>query len=428
MGTQRCDSDGEQLSDFIIARRRWIDAGKPERSDLRAMEILDICRVCEYYKSIRPKLGRCLKCGCALNLSRGLNKLRWATESCPVGKWEREVDVMELTRREKREERIRRRNERRQQQSESETPKQKRIRERNERRAKLGKVNPVVVLPPNTDPLKVYDRFDQVTHSIRDAWKLCPAFLVCGGPSVNEIDTTLLADPAVMSLAVNNVAAHVPVKAFVYSDPTEKFHGGLFLHPGIIKFAPRGKLKDQIRLKNDKGEFEFASVRVIDCPNVWGYDRNTRFVPSEFLTCEEASWGVNAGKHPDMAGRAKVLFTPFIALRLLHYLGVRTVFLLGMDFFMTTDNGYAFNQARTTGAAASNNEHYRIVNGMMHELRPQLEQSGMKVYNCNPKSRLSAFDYLPYTDAVNSCTALIPKKPWDLSLWYEKDPSNPKVE
>jgi hypothetical protein len=129
-----------------------------------------------------------------------------------------------------------------------------------------------------------------------------------------------------------------------------------------------------------------------------------------------------------MEGRAKVLFTPFIALRLLHYLGVRTVFLLGMDFFMTTENGYAFNQARTTGAAASNNEHYRIVNGMMHELRPYLEQSGMKVYNCNPKSRLSAFDYLPYAEAVTSCTALIPKKPWDLSLWYEKDPSNPKVE
>lgn len=41
-------------------------------------------RVCEVCPSYRPSDGKCAECGCALVAS----KLRWAEQTCPLGKWE----------------------------------------------------------------------------------------------------------------------------------------------------------------------------------------------------------------------------------------------------------------------------------------------------------------------------------------------------
>lgn len=55
----------------------------PERTDSQVAMLLDICQQCEWYTR-----GSCGKCGCRCNSGGGWrNKLRRATESCPVGKW-----------------------------------------------------------------------------------------------------------------------------------------------------------------------------------------------------------------------------------------------------------------------------------------------------------------------------------------------------
>ena len=38
---------------------------------------LEICNKCEFLKD-----GRCVKCGCFMNI-----KARWETTKCPIGKW-----------------------------------------------------------------------------------------------------------------------------------------------------------------------------------------------------------------------------------------------------------------------------------------------------------------------------------------------------
>lgn len=44
---------------------------------------LAICQACPFYEN-----NTCLKCGCSLSRDRVyMNKLNWADQSCPIGKW-----------------------------------------------------------------------------------------------------------------------------------------------------------------------------------------------------------------------------------------------------------------------------------------------------------------------------------------------------
>lgn len=75
---------------------RWIAAGSPLRSSEEVDQIFSICKSCEHFKE-----NQCTTCGCNVRSSQkesttilgihvpaGMtNKLRRATEKCPVGKW-----------------------------------------------------------------------------------------------------------------------------------------------------------------------------------------------------------------------------------------------------------------------------------------------------------------------------------------------------
>ena len=88
-----------QAARYLSAIERWRLAGRPERTDDEVREILETyCVACEHFEA-----GRCTHHGCGCNVRtpeeeqatllgryvhRGLvNKLRQATESCPVGRW-----------------------------------------------------------------------------------------------------------------------------------------------------------------------------------------------------------------------------------------------------------------------------------------------------------------------------------------------------
>jgi len=84
---------------YFSARQRWEQAGKPERSDEEVQRIYEqVCKPCEHYKRLTTEHGWCKLCKCSLNLGSKLNKIRWATESCPVDKWMAEVEIPETKR------------------------------------------------------------------------------------------------------------------------------------------------------------------------------------------------------------------------------------------------------------------------------------------------------------------------------------------
>lgn len=69
---------------FINARQKWIEAGRPFRPLKERRRIFNqICKTCEHFTG-----KRCEVCGCFIDETRdNINKLAWATEECPVGKW-----------------------------------------------------------------------------------------------------------------------------------------------------------------------------------------------------------------------------------------------------------------------------------------------------------------------------------------------------
>ena len=70
-----------------------------------------------------------------------------------------------------------------------------------------------------------------------------PAFLVCGGPSLNELDLEQLRGRGVMSLGVNNAAAYAPCTAFTFGDGHEKFHHALYMDSQVWCFVPDGQMR-----------------------------------------------------------------------------------------------------------------------------------------------------------------------------------------
>jgi hypothetical protein len=287
----------------------------------------------------------------------------------------------------------------------------------------------LIAYPETTDQLVMYDRHKrEIGHALQNFWWPTPAaFLVCGGPSIKELDLELLKQKGVMSLAVNNVAAVTPVRAMCFSDPPEKFHNGIFLDGSIMKFVPHTKLSKRMRIRDpNTKKLVFSTVNVNHCPSVFAYRKNACWNSDTFLTADCATLGSGkdcpkwqaAGRKPE----EKIIFTFFIGLRLLHYLGIRTVYLLGVDFNMEVDNYYAFNESRTPGMAMGNNRYYRQASEMLAELKPLFAASDFRVFNTNPKSHLTVFDYVPYQSAITHCRQLIPQTEWELNMngWYTK--------
>lgn len=78
---------------YSAAVKRWVAAGRPVRSDDRVREIFEnYCKPCEHFDSERQT---CRVCGCRVRRSGAalLNKLKMATERCPLDppKWTEEA-------------------------------------------------------------------------------------------------------------------------------------------------------------------------------------------------------------------------------------------------------------------------------------------------------------------------------------------------
>lgn len=73
----------QKVMNFSKAAANHAVAGGPKCTDEQIQERYNICVSCEFFKN-----NICTKCGC--NLVREkiyMNKLAWADQSCPVGKW-----------------------------------------------------------------------------------------------------------------------------------------------------------------------------------------------------------------------------------------------------------------------------------------------------------------------------------------------------
>jgi len=235
-------------------------------------------------------------------------------------------------------------------------------------------------------------------------------FLICGGPSLTSHDLAQLERRGVLTCAVNNAATVVRPRLWVGADDPGNFCDVIWRDPGILKFVPLCHMEKPFMVRNTADELVPSQELVGDMPAVFGFRRNEAFVPEQWLYEDTFNWG-NHSERVDSDGNKGSRSVMYIALRLLFYLGVRRVFLLGCDFRMELGaQNYAFEQGRTAASVRSNNSSYRILNARLDRLKPYFDREGFQVFNCTPRSGLTVFPHLSYEEAMTQSTAMLPRR------------------
>lgn len=242
-------------------------------------------------------------------------------------------------------------------------------------------------------------------------------FLVLSGPSLKTFDLTKLNQRGIVSFGVNNSwSVHRPT-LWTCVDPPGRFHDVGWKDPGITKLVPLHHRNRKLRVKLADGTFRNSKFCVSQMPATFFYARSVHFDPDRYFTEPGINWG-NPSDQADAMGIKGGRSVMLAALRLIHYLGFRVVFLLGADFKMSTDaeQNYAFEQGRTKHAVKHNNNLYQTLDRRFAALRKRFDD--FWVFNCTPDSGLKSLPYYPYGKAVEYARTEC-SKPMDTAGWYD---------
>jgi len=206
---------------------------------------------------------------------------------------------------------------------------------------------------PARDGLRLYTAdFDSV--SLAKFYRGRSAFLILSGPSLNRVDLSLLNRRGIVTMGVNNSwTIHRPTLWTCVDDPGRFIDTG-WKDPGILKMVPTCMWSKRLRIQNPDGTMRPSAFKVHQMPSVLFFRRADHFDHERFLTGDSIPWG-NDGKTPDSLGIVGKRSVMLVALRLLHYLGFGTVFLLGCDFVMAPDRKNAFDEHRPSNGIRHNN-------------------------------------------------------------------------
>jgi hypothetical protein len=235
------------------------------------------------------------------------------------------------------------------------------------------------------------------------------AFLIASGPSLLTHDLSQLSARGILTLAVNNAGAVFRPQLWVCLDSPGRFCDAIWRDPGITKFVPEGHLGSLLTVRDSEGRLIYSHETPRRMPAVFGYVRNEDFVPERWLSEDSFNCGQSDGRR-DCAGNSGSRSVMYVALRLLYYLGLRRVYLVGCDFRMAEGRrNYAFPQHRTRASVASNNRLYATLNQRLRLLRPYFDAAGYQIFNCTPASGLTVFPYVPFEEAVACARAVVPR-------------------
>lgn len=236
------------------------------------------------------------------------------------------------------------------------------------------------------------------------------AFLICSGPSLASVDLSCLQSRGILTCSVNNAGTLFRSNLWVSYDSPGKFSESIWRDPAIWKFVPVQRLDKTIRRRNLAGQLEETNETVKQMPSTFGFRANSIFRPEHWLTEDSINCGDNEADSEKLKlpGARSVML---VALRLLHYLGIRRVFLVGCDFGMSFGGkNYAFEQTRTRRSVKLNNQIYRTLTVRFQQLLPYFKQDGFEIFNCNPQSGLRVFPFVDLEQAIGLATSMMPNR------------------
>lgn len=237
------------------------------------------------------------------------------------------------------------------------------------------------------------------------------AFLVCNGPSLNDLDLSLLRQPGIVTMGLNNGPAVIKPNYWVGVDDPGRFVEQIWKDPTITKFTPLCHLGKFPRVRGAGGALSPSVYPVEGMPNTFFFERNNNFNAASFLLEPTFNWGNWEGQRDEhgITGSRSVLL---VALKLLYWLGAGVVYLVGADFKMQLGQAnYAFPQDRTKAAVNGNNTMYAATDKRLALAREYFGHAGQRVINCTPNSGLSAFMYKPFDEAITKAAKEVNEKP-----------------
>jgi hypothetical protein len=246
------------------------------------------------------------------------------------------------------------------------------------------------------------------------------AFLICGGPSLERTPIHLLRNPGLLTAAVNNAAViHRPHIWFSVDVPGH-FSEAILRDSGIAKFLMWKHNSERLTRWDPQSQSHLQiETRARDLPNVWFYEHARGFEANQFLIQPQPTWGWG-GAPGEKAGLPCDVMLP--ALRILHWMGIRTLYLVGADFEMNAQRPYAFDERSTKSRANWNNRKFRLLNDMFHQMREHFSEYGFKVFNCATGGNLTAFPRIRLEAAVDTALkeAEYPKEIVTRGMYVEK--------
>ncbi len=211
-------------------------------------------------------------------------------------------------------------------------------------------------------------------------------FFIGSGPSLETLNTKLLKERGILSFGANNIAAYRDIRPnfWVSCDGVSSFHKVIWKDPGIMKFVKRSNHE-----------------KIDTPPNTYYFDVNEDFMPQTFFTEPTVNFGNKSDLVDEFGGKGR-RSVMHCALRIMFYLGIRRIYLIGCDFKMDEKRPYVFDQKKWSGGCNTNNKGYEIMNQRFKALDKESQKHGLKIYNCTPGSQLTAFEKLNYEDAIQN--------------------------
>lgn len=221
-------------------------------------------------------------------------------------------------------------------------------------------------------------------------------FVILSGPSINNYDLTKLNQPGIVTFGVNNSPSIFRPDLWVCVDEASSFLHSIWSDPKILKFAPAARKQNKLF---DSSKVIYSGKTPNDCPNVVYFDLSVGFDSSTFFQSSTLNYGNETpGKNKDKFTGGRSVMLPM--LRICTYLGFKNIYLLGADFKMSEDKPYGFDEQKSKSESNANNDLFFKLAARFALLKPQLEQMGVKVYNCFKSTNYKVFDYISFDHAI----------------------------
>jgi len=214
-------------------------------------------------------------------------------------------------------------------------------------------------------------------------------FIAGGSPSLLLENLSLLDQPGINVLAMNNTASVVPCNLWIGGDKPVCYSPRITTDPRITKFAVISRKDQQIN-----------EVAWKHYPNMYFFGTHEKFTVGNLLKPDrDFVWWKN---------------TFYMALQLAWRLGFRTVYLTGCQFKMDKDKHYSYDTVLTDKQIAWNNRTYERAADNMKYLKAHFDKVGFKVISATPDSRLNEwYPTIDFRDAVQEALMGFPRE-WEI--------------